>query len=353
MRFISALIIIIGILALSGCAYLNSFSSKLPDKIEELSQEKKYGEALDILAYIKPTNPDYAILMKQKKKLTLIVTELEQKTIKDSRKYLAQKKWLKTQTILESALTKIPDNEAVNKEYDEFIIKRDAHLKNIEIALVQNKAHWLIENTSVKQSIERILPDAEDKYSELKDFRLQITRISDKLVDCVEFSLKRKKWLQANKCYELVKKLDPEALSKKQNKVILTQLLSVQRQNEKSINDKSKTLIVELKQGFSHENLLRAHQHLVLISHQENATVKMKKLSRELEKKYRQRIKEGIDAGRKLYSSGKIEASLKVWNALLVIDVQNEKLREHINRANRVVENLARISENNKKVSPP
>lgn len=353
MRFISALIITIWIFTLSGCAYLNSFSSKLPDKIEQLTREKQYGEALDILAYIKPANPDYAILMKQKEKLTIIVSELEKKTIKDSRKYLAQKKWLKTQQTLEATLAKIPDSEPVNKEYERFIIKRDTHLKNIEIALVQNKAHWLIENTSVKQSIERILPDAEKKYSELKDFKRQINRISDKLVDCVEFSLEQKKWYQANKCFELVQKLDPDALTKKQNKEILTQLLSAHHQNENVINDKTKKLIVELKQGFSHENLMRAHRHLVLISNQENASRKMKKLAKKLNKKYRQRIKEGIDAGRKLYSNGKIEESLKVWNALLVIDSQNEKLREHINRANRVVENLARISENNKKVTPP
>jgi tetratricopeptide (TPR) repeat protein len=353
MRFISSLIIIIWIFTLSGCAYLNSFSSKLPDEIELLTQEKQYGEALDILAYIKPTNPDYVILMKQKEKLTIIVSNLEQKTLKDSRKYLAQKKWLKTQHTLETTLVKIPDSESVNKEYERFIIKRDRHLKNIEIALVQNKAHWLIENTSVKQSIERILPDAEDKYSELKDFRRQINRISDKLVDCVEFSLKQKNWTQANQCYELVRKLDPDAFSKKQNKEILSQLLSAHHQNENAINDKTKKLIVELKQGFSHENLMRAHQHLVLINKQEKASRKMKKLAKKLNKKYRQRIKEGIDAGRKLYSNGKIEEALKVWNALLIIDSQNEKLSEHINRANRVVENLARISESNNKVTPP
>lgn len=340
-------------LTLTGCAYITSFSSKLPDKIDQLVREQQYGQALAVLAYVKPSNPDYAYLMKQKEKLLITSKKLEQKSLKDTQTYLAQKKWLKTQKTLESALEKLPDSKPLNKAYENFIQLRDTHLKNLEIALVQNKAHWLIENTSVKQSIEHILPNAESKYSELKDFHRQVSRISDKLVDCIEFSLEKQRWKQANDCFELVKKLDPTAISKEQQKKIQSRLAKDHLKYEQAINNKTNKLIIELKQGFSHENLMRAHKHLVLVRAQEKPSRKMRKLEKELNQMYRQRINQGIDAGRELYSNGKIEEALNVWNALLAIDSSNEKLQEHINRANRVIENLERISKNKKAITPP
>ena len=77
------------------------------------------------------------------------------------------------------------------------------------------------------------------------------------------------------------------------------------------------------------------------------------KLRKELDKRYRQGIDQKIAAGRKLYSNGKIQEALDVWNSLLEINPDNQKLQGHIDRAERVLKKLQRLSNEGAVVQPP
>jgi hypothetical protein len=112
-------------------------------------------------------------------------------------------------------------------------------------------------------------------------------------------------------------------------------------------------LIAELKQGYSQDNLKRARQQLNVLEKQNNRNRTSIKLRKELNKRYRQGIDQKIAAGRRLYSDGKIQEALDIRNSLLEIDPDNQKLQEHIDRAERVLAKLQRLSNEGAVVQPP
>ncbi|MDY6980925.1 MAG: hypothetical protein SV201_13685, partial [Pseudomonadota bacterium] len=60
-----------------------------------------------------------------------------------------------------------------------------------------------------------------------------------------------------------------------------------------------------------------------------------------------------MESARRLYSQGKIQQALQVWESLHSIDPGNQQLEAHIERARRVLEKLQRLQQNGSVVSPP
>ena len=56
-------------------------------------------------------------------------------------------------------------------------------------------------------------------------------------------------------------------------------------------------------------------------------------------------IEEGMEASRRLYSQGRFEEALAGWRALLVLDPENEALKAHVARAERVLAKLRALNE--------
>ena len=112
-------------------------------------------------------------------------------------------------------------------------------------------------------------------------------------------------------------------------------------------------MIAELKQGYSQDNLIRARQQLNVLEKQNSRNKTAIRLRKQLDKRYRKGIDQKIAAGRQLYSSGKIQEALDVWNSLLEIDPGNQKLQGHIDRAERVLKKIQRLSNEGAVVQPP
>ena len=73
----------------------------------------------------------------------------------------------------------------------------------------------------------------------------------------------------------------------------------------------------------------------------------------ELDSRIKQNVAQGIKLGRRLYSQGQIEQALAIWNDLREIDPLNEYLISHIERAQRVIDNLDKLKNQKATISPP
>jgi hypothetical protein len=68
---------------------------------------------------------------------------------------------------------------------------------------------------------------------------------------------------------------------------------------------------------------------------------------------FRKGINQGIAGGRRQYSQGHIEQALQIWTALSNIDPGNQKLAEHIERAEHVLQKLQRLNQKGTTIKPP
>ncbi len=346
-------VILLANVLLSGCAYFGSLGADVPEKIDRLIAEQQYGQALDILEYIKPGNPNYIRLMQQKKTLLALASKLEKKTIDDARQFVRKNEWYRAQQAYEQALDKLPDSKVLTRHQQAFLNRRNKHLNRLELKLVLNKARWLIANTPVQQEIIRVLPDAEKRYAELKDYRIQKEKTAQRLLEFTFQALDRKDYSGASNMLNLISKLAVETLDRKQLSDARQRLKKVRRQRQIQQEKKTRELIAALKQGYSHEGLRQARQQLDFINSNRKLYQSSRAMYQELEQLYRKGIEQRIRAGRDLYSQGKIEEALKIWQSLQEIDKHNQKLKEHIKRANRVLNKLERLEKDAQVVKPP
>lgn len=336
-----------------GCAYLSSYSADLSDNIDTLIQQQEYGEALQRLKYVRTSHADYKRLMQQKKQIDKLVVKYERQTIQKADKLTRQGKWYTAQITYEQALGKVPQSEKLRKAQQAFLIKRDNYLKQLELSLLLNRANWLIKNASTQKKIVRILPDDYQRYEELRDYPDKVDETADQLVGCVQSALDAGDYNLAETCLKLAERIGSKNIDKKQLAIANKKLARAEKTEVKRQNDITRALIAELKQGYSQDNLIRARQQLNVLEKQNSRNKTAIKLRKQLDKRYRQGIDQKIAAGRQLYSSGKIQEALDVWNSLLEIDPGNQKLQGHIDRAERVLKKLQRLSNEGAVVQPP
>jgi tetratricopeptide (TPR) repeat protein len=336
-----------------GCAYISSYSADLPDKIDILIQQQEYGEALQLLEYAHPSHADYRRLMQQKKRIETLVIKYERQTIQTADKLTRQGKWYQAQQTYEQAIKKVPQSDNLRKAQQAFLIKRDNYLKQLELSLLLNRANWLIKNAPTQKEIVRVLPNDFQRYEELRNYSGKVDEAAEQLVGCVQSALDASDYNLAETCLKLAERIGSENVDKEQLAIAKKKLAKAEKTEVRKQNDITRALIAELKQGYSQDNLRRARHQLDVLEKQNSRNRTSIKLRTELNKRYRQGIDQKIVAGRRLYSSGKIQEALDVWNSLLEIDPDNQKLQGHIDRAERVLAKLQRLSNEGAVVQPP
>jgi tetratricopeptide (TPR) repeat protein len=339
--------------SLGGCAYLSSQSSNLPDKIDSLLKQEQYGKALDILDYVKPTDKDYATLMSQKKHIQQLATRLESSTIKAGKKYISQKEWYQAQMVYEQALDKYPQSKKLHIAQQHFLQQRKIYLQQLELILLINKANWLIGNAAVQKKMQHALPNDYERYPALRNYDQEVIDTGDKLTDCLKQALDKNNYKLARTCLQLAEKIGSPDIDQQTLASARKTLARVKGTRISKRNTETLALIAELKQGYSHDNLRRARQQLDVLAKHPGADPESIQLQKELGTLFRKGIDQGIAGGSRQYSQGHIEEALQIWTDLNSIDPGNQKLAEHIDRAEHVMEKLDRLSKEGAKIKPP
>ena len=77
MKLPGAILYSVLLVSLNGCAYLTSFRSDLVSQVDEWIKEQEYGQVLATIEFIKPTHPQYKILVEKKKKVIPLIVQME------------------------------------------------------------------------------------------------------------------------------------------------------------------------------------------------------------------------------------------------------------------------------------
>ncbi len=338
---------------LPGCAFLASFGSHLPATIEQQIAAGEYGKALDTLRWIKPDHPHYARLMQLREIARRKARQLEKRTLQETARLEKRGDWYGAEQRYLKALERYPQSERLRQAHMAFLARRERYLHKLELALLMNRANWLIQNAPIRTEVVRVLPEDYRRYPALRDYDRQVRKTARGLDQCLHEALDEKRPALLEACLELRLKLDPQHLDKTLIGAARKTQAAYQARKRRKENDTTRALIAELKQGFSHDNLLRARQHLDRLAEHPAPDAASRKLRRELEAQFRQGIEQGIAAGRKRYSRGDVAGALAIWQSLAKIDPDNEKLADHIARAKRVLEKLEHLRKEGAEITPP
>ncbi len=342
MNGLKKLLLLMSLSFLGGCSFLQSFHSQSTEYVDLLIQEKHYARAQNILQQISPSQPDYPALMAQKKRLQKLINKLEENTLAQVQKLRKRNKWQQALQTLHSAREKLPESQLLRKAEKDFLAARNKRINELNMEIDIHKGIWLKDAEPLLDAIVRTQPDNYERRQQQQQFKQEKARTLKNLARCAREAMNEELYELGRHCLELVNKIDRKKQyteSLKQTKAKLQRHDYAWRQQQIKITDE---LLKELKQGYSHDNLLRASRHLQkLSSHKQSAEEKQhgSMLKQELDKG----IAQNMDAGRQLYSEGKVSEALSIWTSLRQIIPDNEALEAHISRAQRVLKKLERL----------
>jgi len=353
MSFLRALIIVSLPLLFSSCAYLHSFDSNLPEKIDSWVEQEEYGLALDTLQHIKPGNKNYQLLNEKKQQVQRLAQAFEKKTIARANQLISGNEWHEAALLYDDALGKLPNSSELRKSRAEFIERRQNFVNDLETRLLVRKGIWLNDNATLYTQIKSAIPDNYRSVSSIRDYENDRQDALHALVECAQTANAADNLVLARKCLLLADRIDTNLQDDPRLTEIRSRIVQAREARLQQYKRQTTGLLNELKQGNSLDNLQRAHDHLRSSEQFEPLDDEAIALIDTLDKRMQAGIDQRMESARRLYSHGKIEQALQIWESLQSIAPDNQQLEKHIERARRVLEKLHRLQQEGSVINPP
>lgn len=341
LRFI---FIIFLLLPLSGCALIYSYSDSLPQDINKWIATKKYNVALNTISYVQPKHKDYRTIQRQKKRILKLVVSYENMAIKKSSRLTRQGNWLKAFKLLDEVADNLIDTDKIENHYAKLLKKRNKVIIAYENDLLYNQAIYLANKMKLYGKIKKIVSKKEENQLDITQFDDLRKETNLRLTNRCENQYKNGQYDYALTTIDLTLKLKPE-------KEIVTRLENIKKLIKKEIKHKKtiyvkdiKTLISKLSQGHSHEILRETKDKIAWLDKIRGKDKTYIKLLANLKKHLTAGVKQHFEAGRRLYSKGKTQEALSIWTDLITLDPDHPKLQSHIERAEKVLSKLEKLS---------
>lgn len=329
---------------LSSCAYIYSKSDNVAAKVATLANDENYGLALNTLDYIQEDHPNYAFLMSEKHRISLLASQYEEKSLQLATNYEKSNHWAEAMSTYDSAVSNLPKSTKLKNARAEFIVKRNNYLKQLKNKLLVSNAKTLSSTTATTKEIALVNPD-DSKAKKLLSSHIQEVKLtSDKLIICAEDGLKNKDLQLAEECLTLASNLSTSITSNKKIKNLRKALKTAKRKQSKSHSESIKTITIKLSQIKTNAELIRYRDEILSIYRQDKANRKIIELKKALDIRIAKAVKVGVKQGQDLYSQGRIQQALNQWTEVQQLAPTNHKVNDYIDRAERVLKKLHSLS---------
>lgn len=232
-----------------------------------------------------------------------------------------------------------------------------------EIRLRQKRAEeelrdqLLISRTSALRNqvplLERLIrsdPEVTHYVKQLGETNKQLLKLRHHLSDCGWRHFKKNNAL-AKDCLTLALSLQPN----KQDERLMNHLLNEQSQNRQKSESEERAQrettwkrrvqkrLEEATQFYDAGQLSEARRVLKVLLKEDPRNSQAKALLHEVETRLKSYLEKLIAAGDRLYREGEIEGARATWRAALALDPQDQRARDKMERAQRVLDNLENL----------
>lgn len=332
---------------LAGCAYLASVSGNLEQHVDDWVAEQKYGLALDALSYVKPDAPDYRRLQAKRQAIELKAHTYEQNMVAKANRQAAEGKWEGALQTIETAQANLPDSEYLSNGKQKLLKLQTSRLDELDVDLLVARGDSLLRLLPVYANVAKVDSRNSRATQRLTTAKHEASEIAAELTRRGTLALDQKDLPLARRTLPLALKLDPTTATKQGNQRLLllmgpTPAKDVSKRNR---DDEVNELLQRYTQAVKERNWPEAQRLLALLELQPSPPPELPQLRSDLNDDVADAVHRYIEHGSVLYSRGKYEEALVVWRRAEVIDPDNERVRAHIARAERVLEKLHSLQE--------
>ncbi|MDJ0891504.1 MAG: hypothetical protein QNK18_09980 [Gammaproteobacteria bacterium] len=353
MRSTVSAFLLLPLFVVVGCVPDQMLVKDVPKQVDRWVAEEEYGKALKLIERVDPDDPQYASLREQRKEILRLADKYEQAVLREGRRLTQNGQWQQADELYTAGMEKLPDSERIAKARAAFVARRAEHVRSLRTEVLINKGNWLARELPLQNQILTALPDDAQAKKSLKRAKREVETTSAGLYLCGQRALDSRNNKLAVQCLALAEQLTPntsvkDALAraeKEQQKKKAKTRRARRKKQEQFEADKARRLFDAYQDAYKADDLLTARNALAELKTVEPKSDKVEQLGLELEDAIGERLKRGMEESRRLYSQGKIQQALDNWRDLSKLDPENEDLKAHIARAERVLAKLRELSE--------
>lgn len=327
------------LLQLTACSGFFANRGNLNAQVDLWLAENEFGRVEDTLRNLSPDHPEYNTIKRRKKNIGVKKAAFITATLARADRLLTEKKWKQAIDVYQEAQDKIPGNAIITSHKNELIKQHAEKVRELNRDLAMHNARALIGCLTMYEELEVLEPDDPNLQSGLNRIRREKEELATELLKYGEESLQKKNYDLADECIDLSNQL---VASSAKNAILI------------SIREKKKSLViprrrVELikayREAYDQGDFSQAGSHLETLIALDGNNTHAKALKSQLERDIDLRVERGVAEGKTLYSQGKINEALVIWEELLKIDPQNEELAAYVVRGKKVSTKIKTLEE--------
>jgi tetratricopeptide (TPR) repeat protein len=330
------------ILLATGCTNLPGNLSTGPEKVAQLLEQQRYGQAKAVLSQVPETDPKYAELQALRKSVDKQAAAYQRNTLEEGKKLERSGDWYEAQQHYQRALNNLHESEKIKAAQDGLQLKIDARVAALEIDLLMVKGEWLKQGLIIRTKISRLLPPNRIQswrhgsvQKEAKQVAAELGDLGNRAVDQGDFS-------RAEQMYTLALALHNDPAIEEARKALRDKN---RRAIVRNVQAEHKALSISLQKALSQDQLGKAAAIAARLEKQGTPTKEEQKLIQQLNRDIRTQVNKELELGTLHYSRSEYKEAVSAWNKVLTLEPDNTEAAIRIERANRILEKLRQLSQ--------
>lgn len=331
------------VFTISSCAYLPINSATSVAKIEQLIEQRRFGQAQTLISEVPLNAPDYSVLIALQKNIEAQAAAYEKLTLEEAGKLEQQGQWYLAMELYQQGQKNLAGSARMKAAEQALQGKIDARVAALEFDLLMAKGEWLRQQLSYQSNLARLSPSQWLTGMKRGVIQRESKKVAEELnifghraMDQGDFSL-------ADSIFGLTLQLHPDP------EIEAARTALGQKRRQAVVNNKRDTrrdLSISMEQALTEERLGEASRLAKQIKTLGKLSQNEQEVIQKLNLMIRQKVNANMELGVSHYGSGEYSRAIAAWQDVLDLEPDNSDATEHIARAERVLEKLQSLREN-------
>lgn len=343
----------------SGCAILATSYTQMESQVEQWIADKQYGNALDALSKVDPTDPLYPRAAEKRKEVEALAARYEQEVRRQTRTDLDKGKWAEALDTYDVALNRLPKSAVIKDGLAQLHQEQQNELERLELQRLLHHGEWLRQTLPTFEDIARVDPRNRTAAQRLDKKRAEAEAIASELALYGSKALANNQLEIADRTLKLATDLSTAPAINESLKKLRTQQEQAsalaraereKRQKELEAAGQRKSRLVDdhlkkYRSAFVEKDYRSARDHLEVLQKIDKGNPRWDELMEVLEQATTEEVERLFNSGVTAYSRGQFEEAATLWRKVLELEPEHTQAKESLDRAQRVLDKLKQLKE--------
>lgn len=346
-------VLILLLIANSGCAFIASRSDDAYQKVEALVAAQNFSQAQAILALVSESHPDYERLSGFRKEVETLAAAYEQQVMREAWVLKEEGKWYRAQERYRQGLANLKQSEKIRDAMETLNAKLGQRVAELELDLLVARGEWLARNRTINDELALLTASSWFKKNRDEELQNESLKVAQMLNEEGAAALELGKLDRAEQVLNVSQQLSPSDQVKERLATVLerreAKQLRARKRAQKLQDTRQKyarmVMMGSFKNALDKNRLNQASLIAKQLKQQGDLTAEGQQLIAQLDQAVQQQIKKDIEIGVEHYGKGDYQQAIAAWQYVLELEPDNQQALEHIARAERILEKLQRLRE--------